>query len=192
MAFPDTEIFPDDPEELKRFLREATDSRLGRRLWRVWVQERAEAAGLTYVAALPRVRKALQEWDTPNIAPRFIPVEKAVRLAARGEYAAAGRILRAYMEERVSGGIGALWADRFLARHVAGKRPGMMSGRARAKQAEDDTVRIKAIAKRLLRTHDKREIAGIISRETGFGETKVRGALRKWYPNLWPGKKKPR
>lgn len=87
---------PNDPERLRQLL-VSPDDDLGKFFLGLFIDATAERRGastLQWPAMSNAIVKALRTVETLDVEVRTIPVEKALRLAAIGEFAAAGRIFR--------------------------------------------------------------------------------------------------
>jgi hypothetical protein len=132
-----------------------SDSRLGRNLFRLWVDHNAERRGVdpSVVEAALR-RDTVEQLDIDSV--RLIPIEKALKRAAMRDYAAAGRILRTYL---VAGANQMIQADE--------ARTGRRRSRAAAKEPRQDPLqeqieRIVAVDPKISAKKLLRQIEGMV------------------------------
>ena len=162
-----------------------SDTRLGRLLWSLYTLFQAERHGMGAIDAADGVRAAVRTFEADDVTrPDRIALSKALRHAARGEYAKAGRIIRTLL---ISGAV-QIVAERFALvgarQHQARVRGGEKTA-LRGVADPDIIVKRKARAKRdetivaergalLADGRAPREVAGILARKHSVSARRIR------------------
>jgi hypothetical protein len=160
-----------------------SDARLGRHLWELWVRGIAEARGVDPLVIADQLRAACAAWDIDATDPGRIAEAMALRHAARGKYAQAGRTIR----KRLVDGAARISLDRLAlygAAQRAARRKGALKAALRAtsdanpdKNADRDTQIRKGRVKLIADGHPPSGVAQILASKHGLTPTRIRQIL---------------
>jgi hypothetical protein len=131
-----------------------SDEELGRWLFDTWCAYQAETHGVALDEAsdewVALIRTKTLEMDTDKV--ENVPLESAVRKAARGKFGEAGKMLRAHMLNSAHAQLAEKYAPLGIEQTIVRKRGGHASAKTRGAKASDWQAKCIEHAKVLLAT----------------------------------------
>ena len=159
-----------------------SDEELGQWLFETWCAYHAEEHGIPLESVtddwIALIRSKTIEIDTDNADNA--PLESAFRKAAKGDFAAAGKLLRAYMLNSAHGIVADKYASIGIKQTQLKMQGGRASGKARADKANNWQTNCIEHAKALLATGTARhELAGKCAQKYNRSTDTIRRVLKK-------------
>lgn len=158
------------------------DEEIGQWLVAAWVGYKAKKAGYA-LDSIPKewataLIKKTAEMDSENVGKAAL--ESAFRKACKGDYAAAGRMLRGLKTNEAEWVVARKFADETLRGRVKLKKmspKGVAAKKEKAAQWQSDCIRD---ANRMLKSgRNSREIAGVLAERYEMSATRIRQVLKK-------------